>query len=230
MSEQRPTSEAELIELVRAIDVGAPERLHERVMALTAQAGERGGGRGLSFGFGPRLGWRLGSAVVASAAVVLALVLSLTGTGTSGLSLREASALTLRPATMGPPAEDVSAKGRLDAGVDGVSFPYWTERFGWRASGARLDRVDGRRIKTVFYTDRRGRRVGYAIVAGTPAPRVGAGTMRWRDGTSYGVSAEDGVEVVTWLRDGRLCVVSGRDVSARTLIALASWDDDDSIS
>jgi hypothetical protein len=41
---------------------------------------------------------------------------------------------------------------------------------------------------------------------------------------SYRVLAHDGATVVTWRRDGHLCVVAGRGVSARTLIGLASWD------
>ncbi len=35
------------------------------------------------------------------------------------------------------------------------------------------------------------------------------------------------VAVVTWLRDGHLCVVSGRGVSSATLLRLASWSDHD---
>jgi hypothetical protein len=36
--------------------------------------------------------------------------------------------------------------------------------------------------------------------------------------------SEHGAPVVTWLRDGRLCVVSGQGVSGATLLRLASWD------
>jgi len=35
-----------------------------------------------------------------------------------------------------------------------------------------------------------------------------------------------GAPVVTWLRDGHLCVVSGHGVSGATLLRLASWGDD----
>jgi hypothetical protein len=37
------------------------------------------------------------------------------------------------------------------------------------------------------------------------------------------VFTEDGKPVVTWLRHGRMCVLSGRGVPASTLVALASW-------
>ena len=36
---------------------------------------------------------------------------------------------------------------------------------------------------------------------------------------------ENGARLVTWLRDGHLCVVSGRDMDSATLLRLASWND-----
>jgi len=227
MSEHRPQSESELIEMVRSIDERAPARLHQRVAALVAesQSEPRAGLRLL-----PRLDWRVGSAVGALAAVALALVLSLTGTGSSGLGLREASALTLDPATMPAPSENASRHAQLDASVEGISFPYWTERFGWRASGAREDRLAGRTVRTVFYVDAKGQRVGYAIVAGTPAPTTPAGVAHWHDGTAYKLTSQHGAKVVTWLRSGHLCVISGRGVPTSTLLMLASWDDHDGIA
>ena len=68
-------------------------------------------------------------------------------------------------------------------------------------------------------------RGGYAILAGTPAPRVGGGVIAWRGGVSYRLLTVNGAAVVTWLRDGHLCVVSGRGVSGATLLRLASWSD-----
>ena len=227
MSEHRPQSETELIELVRSIDERAPERLHERVAALVTESQVKPR-RHLRAPV--RLDWRLGSGVAALAALALFLVLSLTGTGGSGLSLREASALTLDPATLPAPSESTSRQAQLDASVDGVSFPYWTKRFGWRANGAREDRLAGRTVRTVFYLDSKGQRIGYAIVAGTPAPAVSTGPAHWQKGTAYRLTSEHGAKVVTWLRDGHLCVVSGRGVSASTLLALASWDDRDGVS
>ena len=47
----------------------------------------------------------------------------------------------------------------------------------------------------------------------------------WRGGTPYRLLAENGVPVVSWLRDGHLCVISGRGVNGATLLRLASWDD-----
>lgn len=221
----RPRNEDEVAELLSSIDVSAPAHLHERIAAMVAEppkTGVRASRSGVAFG-GPRL--RLGAAGTALAALVVALVLALSGSGGSGLSLQQASAVTLRAATLPAPAESSSERGQLAASVDGVSFPYWGKRFGWRSDGSREDRIGKRTIRTVFYSDGAGKRVGYAIVAGTPAPRVSGGTVAWRGGTAYRLHEVNGAEVVTWTRDGHLCVVSGRGVEGRTLLALASWDD-----
>jgi hypothetical protein len=227
MSEQRPQSESELIELVRSIDERAPVHLHERVAALVTESQGKPRKR---LGVPVGLDWRLGSGIAALAALALVLVLSLTGTGHSGLTLREASALTLDQATLPAPTESPSQGAQLNASVDGISFPYWTKRFGWRASGARMDRVAGRAVSTVFYLDSQGQRIGYATVAGTPAPTLSTGAAHWQDGTAYQLSTEHGAKVVTWIKDGHLCIVSGRGVSASTLLSLASWDDHDQVS
>jgi hypothetical protein len=49
--------------------------------------------------------------------------------------------------------------------------------------------------------------------------------VAWRGGVAYRLLDEHGVAVVTWLRDGHLCVVSGRGVSSATLLRLASWSE-----
>ncbi len=223
----RPRNEDEVAELLRSIDVAAPAHLHERVDAMLAEhrrPAARASRSGVAFG---ALRLRLGAAGIAVAALAVALVLAVSGSGGGGpgLSLQQASAVTLRAATLPPPAESSSQKEQLAASVDGVSFPYWGERFGWHSQGSREDRIGGRTIRTVFYSDGTGRRVGYAIVAGTPAPHVSGGAVAWRGGTAYRLHSVDGTEVVTWTRDGHLCVVSGRGVQGRTLLALASWNE-----
>jgi hypothetical protein len=217
MSERRPHTESELVDYVRSIDVRAPVQLHRKIEALIA---ERDPVRRRPL----RLGFKLGAAA-AFAAVAAVLVLVLAGGGAPTLTLRQASALTLRAPTMAAPAESPSNPRQLAVAVDGVAFPYWEDHFGWRSTGARVDRIGGRTVTTVFYTDGRGRRVGYAIVAGTPPPAVSGGTIIWRDGTPFRLMREDGAGLVTWIRDGRLCVVSGRDMNSATLLALASWND-----
>jgi hypothetical protein len=221
MSEPNQDTQAEIAALIAAVDVRAPERLHERVQALVD---ERTAGRARSR-WSPVGGLKLGTAGVALVVVVLVLVLSLSGSAGGGLTLKQASALTLEPATMPAPSENMKAPKELTAAVEGIPYPYWSERFGWRSAGARTDRVAGRTVSTVFYVDGKGRRVGYAIVAGTPAPRIAAGTVTHHHGTDYLLTRLGGNEVVTWVRHGHLCVVSGRGVSGATLLALAGWDD-----
>ncbi|HTD57862.1 MAG TPA: hypothetical protein VK672_03110 [Solirubrobacteraceae bacterium] len=175
----------------------------------------------------PRFGHgtaRLGFAAVAAVVVVAGVVaIGLSGGGSSsGLNVKQAAALTLSPATMAAPAEDETHRAQLEASVDGISFPYWKERFGWRSSGARNDRVGGRAVTTVFYSNAEGRRIGYAIATGR-APTARGGTVVKRWGVQYRVLSQDGATVVSWERDGHLCVVGGRGVSAHTLLGLASW-------
>jgi hypothetical protein len=236
MTERRPQTEAELVEFVRAIDVPAPHSLHREVESLIAArsqltrrgrvTGSSGGARSL----GPARRLVAAGALATVAAVAVAIVGSSGGGGSSELSLREASALTLQPATASAPSENMSNRAQLRASVDGVSFPYWGEHFGWRSTGSRTDRVGGRTVTTVFYANASGRRIGYAIVAGTPAPRSTGGVVAWREKTPYRLLAENGTAVVTWLRNGHLCVVSGRGVSSATLLRLASWSDGGSVA
>jgi hypothetical protein len=220
----RPRDEAELIERIHSIDVGAPRQLHERIEAMVAGHDRRRGGAPAPLA-GLRL--RLGAAATALAATAAAIALALSGSGGAALTLAQASAVTLRPATMPAPAESRSHRDQLTAAVDGIGFPYWADHFGWRSAGARVDTLRGRSVKTVFYDDRQGNKVGYTIVAGAHPPAIsGGGTVRWRSGTPYRLGRVGGVEVVTWKRDGHLCVVAGRGVDDATLFALASWDDE----
>lgn len=222
-----PRTESELVEFVRSIDAPAPDSLHRDLQALISTSRSRPLRTGLlavrSATVTPARGLLAATALIAVTAAVLAIALS-GGGGNATMSLREASAPTLRGATTSAPSESTGDRAQLAASVDGVSFPYWEERFGWRSTGARSDRVAGHAMTTVFYTDARGRRIGYAIVAGTP-PRIGGGIVSRRGKVPYRLSYENGASVVTWLRDGHLCVVSGRGVSGATLLRLAGWSE-----
>jgi len=226
MSTDPSHSESELVELVRSIDVRAPDELHRKIQALVDEhASRRHSPWARALGASTAPGLRLGGAAAVVAAVAVVLVLVLTGGGTQSLTLRQTQALTLRAATMAAPAHSASHPTQLAAAVDGVAFPYWEDHFGWRSTGSRVDHIGGRSITTVFYTNGRGRRVGYAIVAGTPPPAVSGGTIAWNDGTPYRLMRANGSQLVTWMRDGHLCVVSGRDMNGAALLRLASWDD-----
>lgn len=223
MSERDPHIEPELSERLRAIDVRAPQELHERIGALVS---ERTGSRRRPVGGR----WQLGGAV-AIAAIAAALVIGLASGGASSkLTMRETVALTQRPATTSAPAENPHNGTELAVAVDGVPFPYWEDRFGWRSTGSRTDSIDGHAVTTVFYANRAGQRIGYAIVAGTPAPGAHGGVIRWRGDTAYRLTHVGGSEVVSWQRDGHLCVIAGHGVSNAKLLALASWQGHDTLS
>ncbi len=254
MSEPHPTSESEIVELIRSIDVRAPDSLHDAVDTMIAErsssrrrsrsaehaepaaggssrraareprgetraarraAGER------PYSLRPRLA-ALGA--IAAAVIALAVVVGTSG-HSSTLSVHDAFAPTLRAATAGPPAESSSNRTELAASVDGVAFPYWGTHFGWRSTGTRTDTVDGRTITTVFYEGSRGRRVGYAIVAGSAPSQITGGVVERRDGTAYRLLTIKGAPVVAWMREGHLCIVSGHGVDGATLLRLASWDE-----
>jgi len=226
MTHNRPQTESELTDFVRSIDVRAPASLHAEVDAMIARRSERrtiGDRIAGSFarGLAPRLAAVGG--VVAVASIAIAIALSAGGSGSSGPTLRDTAALTLLPGTAAPPPKSQTQHAALAAAVGGVSFPYWEDSLGWRSTGSRSDRVGGRSITTVFYSNGRGQRVGYAIVGGRPAPTTSGGTTATRAGISFRVLTQNGKPVVTWLRDGHMCVVSGRGVSAATLLRLASW-------
>lgn len=222
---ESPELEAALAEqrravaMMAAVEVRAPARLRGEIEAMLSP-GREGPARGRSF-WRPRLGLALGAAATATAIAAVAIALS--GGGSARLDVQQAAALALSPARTAAPAESKAHKAQLAASVDGVAFPYWKERFGWRSTGARGDTLAGRGVTTVFYTDNQGRRIGYAIVSG-PAPSTGGGTTVTRWGVSYRVLSHEGATVVTWRRGGHLCVMAGRGVSAHTLVSLASWD------
>lgn len=217
-----PRTEEELVELLRSVDARAPKRLHARVQAM---ANEHEAAHTTLRGalYGMRL--RLGALAAVGAAAGAALALALGGAGTSALSLGEAAAITLRPATLPAPAESQSDGAQLNAGVEGISFPYWEDRFGWRSTGSRTTQVAGRTVHTVFYENGSGQRVGYSIVAGGSPPAMPADEVHWLNGTAYHFSTVAGAKVVTWERDGHLCIVAARGVEPQQLLTLASWDE-----
>jgi len=222
MTDPRPTTESELVEQIRAIDVAAPDSLHRSIDALV-QGRVRGRRRGAlaSVRWPQRLAAVGGLA--AAVAAVLAVALSSGGGGGAKLTLQSASALALGSPTQPAPQESASHHSQLGVAVDGVAFPYWEQHLGWKASGQRSDRLGGRSVATVFYTSWHGQRVGYAIVAGSSPLRPSGGTVVWRGGTPYRLLRQGGSEIVTWTRSGHLCVIAGRGVSGHTLLRLASW-------
>jgi hypothetical protein len=156
-----------------------------------------------------------------AAAVALLLVLILPG-GAGGPSLASAAALTTRPATDPAPPQQADQPKLLDREVGGVPFPSWERKFGWKTTGERADSLHGRDTATVFY-EKKGKRLGYTIVDGK-ALKVPAGATRAkRNGIELKTFETDGGLAVTWLRNGRTCILVARDVPRDTLLKLAAW-------
>jgi hypothetical protein len=223
MTDPRGKTESELVQLIRAVDVTAPESLHRSVDALvnSRTRGRRGSRRAPVPARWPQRLAALGGLAAAIAAV---LVVALSSGGGSGLTVQRASALALARPTQPAPEESKSHRDQLQVAVDGVAFPYWEgAHLGWKATGTRSDRVGGRTVTTVFYEGSGGRRLGYAIAGGTAPVRTSGGSVSWRGGTSYRLLRAGASRIVTWTRDGHLCVIAARGVSAGTLLHLASW-------
>src|SRR5215208_5501640 len=144
----------------------APLGLRERIEADRARARPA------------RRRWALGGSFAAvAAAAVLAIVLVGGGGGAGGPSVADAAALAGRGPVAPAPAVDDTHPGLLKRSVGGVSYPSWQAKFPWHASGAREDKLDGRRAVTVFYENPQNARIGYTIVDGEPLDEpAGSGT------------------------------------------------------
>jgi anti-sigma factor RsiW len=194
-----------------ATATGAPARLRAHVERR--RGARRGSVRGRVV---------VGGAMAAAAAVLLALVLVLPGALSGAPSVRETSALARRGPTQPAPAGVPGTPQLLRADVDGVPFPDYTARFGWKPSGARHDDPSGRDATTVFYA-MGPRTIAYTIVSGERlTPPVGA-RRTTRGGVEYRTLRAGGRTIVTWEREGRTCVLSGVGAPSTELLALADW-------
>jgi hypothetical protein len=222
-AEASPELRAALSEQRRAVESVRGAYARERAPeGLRAGATERAAGR-TERGF-PRRASALPRALLpvaaALAAVVVIAALVLPGGTPGGPGVGEAAELAERPPTDAAPAP--APGGLLRRTAAGVPFPNWAGPFGWRPSGARTDRLDGRAATTVFY-DRGGRRIGYTIVAAPALAWPEDAARAVRRGVEYRSAREDGLTVLAWRRDGATCVLAGNGVSTRELLALAAW-------
>ena len=133
--------------------------------------------------------------------------------------MRAVAPIALRAATAPAPATRPGGE-LLAARVGPIAFPAWT-RAGWRAVGARSDTVSGHALRTVFYADAAGQRIGY-VIADARLP-VAGGQLVTRRGVQLRVLARGATSVVTWRRDGRTCILAGRGVPVGWLLTLASY-------
>ncbi len=161
---------------------------------------------------------------LAAAAAAIALVLTLSG-GLSTPTVAQAAALAKRPAMTSAPAAAPGSVTLAGLKAAGLPFPYWSDKFGFHATGVRRDRLDGRPATTVFYS-RGAQRIAYTIVSGRPLPAGAVATGSTHNGVWVRALRAHGLRVVTWLRGSHSCVLAGRTVSFTTLRSLASWRGD----
>jgi hypothetical protein len=203
---------------LRGLDLAAPAGLRRRLDAERRSPSRTVRRRRLQI-FGGLAG------AAAAAALVAALVLP---GGAAGPTVVEAAELAERPATQATVPADPGNPKLLEASVEGVPFPNLAEEFDWREAGARSDQLEGREARTVFY-QRAGRRIGYTIISGEAIDPPGAASSTTLNEVELSSISDGGREIVTWLRDGRTCVLSGEDVSERELLELASWKGDGAV-
>ncbi len=157
--------------------------------------------------------------------VAVAFTFSNLGGGQAGLTAAEAATLAARPPTahVAEPPDDAATLPRVSAA--GLPFPYWEDHFGWVATGVRSDGLDGRLLTTVFYASH-GRWIAYTIVPGARLPNAPGAETITRGGIVLHAFADNRRLIVTWLRRGHTCVLSGTDVPLDALTALAVWRSD----
>jgi hypothetical protein len=169
--------------------------------------------------------WRMIGLGFAGALAALVFTFSNLGGGQAGLTAAEAATLAVGSPTahVAEPPDDAVTLPRVSAA--GLPFPYWEDHFGWVATGVRRDGLGGRLLTTVFYASH-GRWIAYTIVPGARLPNApGAETIR-RGGIVVHAFADNRRLIVTWLRRGHTCVLSGTDVPLDALTALAVWRSD----
>jgi hypothetical protein len=197
------------LEAVQASAVPAPASLRVAIDAARAPAPRR---------------MRLirGGSLAAAAAALAAVLVIVLPSGGAAPSVAQAVALADRGIAQPPPARDAANSQTLASAVDGVHYPYW-EEFGWRTRGARDDRIGRRAAVTVYYDDRGGHSIAYTIVGGGPLSVPAGAEHQTLAGTRFAIFTAGSRTVVTWLRRGHSCVVSGVGVPATTMLKLAVW-------
>jgi hypothetical protein len=148
------------------------------------------------------------------AAVLAAVVAVVSSLGGPGMSVSEAAQLSELPSQRATPARSFA----------GVAYPDWTHAFKpWRKAGGRSDELNGRSTTTVFYRHTH-HRIGYTVIAGdTIEPPAGAERITV-DGLQMRRFKLGELDVVTFERNGRTCVLAGDVHDPDTLVKLAATE------
>jgi hypothetical protein len=190
-----------------AAEVRAPLALRERLEAQRTSS------------WRPRAQRRWFSVALAGA-VAAAVLLAVVFAGPSGPTLDDAAAFGAQPATGPAPA----AQGKLlAADRDGVRFPEWGAKFGWKATGIRSGEIEGRPATTVYY-EKEGKTLAYTIVGGDALDGPDDARTVTAEGTPVDLfRTGDGRPAATWEREGHTCVLAGAGVPDAKLAELAGW-------
>jgi hypothetical protein len=183
---------------IRALDLPAREQLHARVRWEPA----------------PRRSGPVVAGGLAAAVALALLVLLLVPRGEEAPSVLAVARLAERGPAAAPPRSPA---------LEGVPFPDYERRFGWRATGMRSDAPEGRATRTIFYT-RGARRLAYSIVSGGALAWPRAARRAVRDGVPLHHLRRGRTTIVTWLREGHTCVLTANGVSRAELLRLAAWE------
>ena len=161
----------------------------------------------------------------AAALGIAAALIVPSGSATHGPDAAQLAALSGRGATAPAPGVDPADPTLLRARVDDVSFPRWSGRLSWRATGRRTDSVGGRRAVTVYYADPRGVRLGYTILAGSPVDWSAGSRKVVSNGVEVHVSRTAGRVIAEWRERDHSCVISAPgSVPERRMVYLAAHD------
>jgi hypothetical protein len=224
-----PALGAELARQRRALDAMRAASAEARAPAhLRATVGALQRGDGGEAQAGPR--WMRWSAIATAGAIAAAAALALIVLPSGEPTVDEAAGLAALPATEPAPAPQGGRPALLTASFEGLAYPNWEREFGWRAVGERSDELDGREMRTVFYENADGARIGYTIVSGDALEPPADGESATVDGVEFAAFAADGDSAVTWLREGHSCVLAGAGVERSTLLELAAWMGDGAVT
>jgi hypothetical protein len=209
-----PEEQAVLTALAALHEDRAPASLRVRIQLMTTLARR------------PRAELRRRRALATAAAGLAAAALAasaviLTGSAAAP-SLADAVTLATKPAATRVPEPPGGRVTLPRVSGSGLAFPYLEDRFGWKATGMRRDRLGGRTLITVLYA-RGGRMLAYTIVSGPPLEQAGPARATPRAGTRLSSLSLAGRNVVIWLRQGHTCVLSGQRVSTTELLDLGAW-------
>lgn len=155
----------------------------------------------------------LGGGAIAAAAIVIALSLG------GGPSVQDVAQAALNAPTQPAPA----VHGHyVDAEIAGIHFPDYGSKWGWKAIGARTDRVDGRDALTVIYA-KDGTGVHYTVVDGDALPTPDGAKVVDVKGTPVALKRDGDTLTASWEVNGHTCILATKAADETQLLKLVDW-------